>query len=146
MKTLVHPSAWMRLLRVGLWKSPRCPLCCTDQLESGPPVKHKPPSSAGLVAYRDHLQSRRSHTAISPASSQCWLMVQAWPAMTLPKTEVSCPHLLPGYRAYFAATDLQVEKEASAYCQKLQASSLACDEKRNYHFFVVVVLVDTMYF
>lgn len=102
-----------------------------------------PPSSESLVADGDNLQSRRSHTTISLASSQCWLIVRAWPAMTMLKTEVSYPHLLPGHRAYFAAADLQVEKGASAYCQKLQASRLACVEKKNYHFFV---LVDSMYF
>lgn len=63
-------------------------------------------------------------------------MVKAWPAMTLLKTEVLYPHLPPGHRAYFAAADLQDEKGASAYCQKLQASSLACVEKKNYHFFL----------
>lgn len=146
MKTLVHPSVGMRLLRVGLWKSPRKMLFLlhwsagvrapsktqTSQLSKSGGISGPPP------------KQEISHCHQS--CSQCWLMVQAWPAMSLPKTEVSCPHLLPGHRAYFAATDLQVEKEASAYCQKLQASSLACDEKRNYHFFVVVVLVDTMYF
>lgn len=118
-----------------------CSLCCTAQLESEPPVKHKPPSSESLVADRDNLQSRRSHTTISPASSQCWLMVQAWPAMTLLKTGF-VPSFDARTQSLFCSCRF-ASWEGSFCLQKLQASSLACVEKKNYHFFV---LVDSMYF
>lgn len=123
----------------GPWKPPRKEtaqplgslLHCSDGLVV-PPVSNSPPCTASLVADRCHFPCRRR----CPTTVTCCILL-----VMLPQTEVSSPSLLPGKWTYFAIADLQVEKEPSACCQKLQAFSLPCCGIENYCFFVLVASV-----
>lgn len=108
-------------------------LHCSDGLVV-PLLSNKPPCTVRLVADRCHFPCRRR----SPTTVTCCILL-----VMLSQTEVSSPSLLPGNRTCFAIADLQVGKEPSAYCQKLQAFSLLCLGSGSYRIFV---LVASMYF